>query len=387
MVKKKIIINILLAIFWTAMGTGTIVLLVAAIRIKDLKKCTGVEININAESNNFFVDKADILNIITSRSNGDLLDKAVSSFDLQAIELELEKNIWIKKVQLFFDNNEKLQINVLEREPLARVFSNLGTTFYVDKDLSMLPMSEKFSARLPIFTNFPSDKKVLLPSDSSLLRDIISVSLAIQKDSFYMAMIEQIDITAQQNFEMLPKFGNAVIVVGDAKNIEEKLTKLRLFYKEIVVKAGWNKYSEINIQYNNQVVAKRKGADDVKADSLRTLQLIQLIAENAQRLSEDSLQTIVQDNEKNSANSSIIQESMERSENNDIVDSIGVLSTSGTAVNQKPGGLIFPNGSGTKSAALVKSSLGIKSPNKGTNQKQDVSKKIKPVLPKEVPKK
>ena len=387
MVKKKIIINILLAIFWTAMGTGTIVLLVAAIRIKDSKKCTGVEINIKAASNNFFVDKADILSIISSRSNGDLLDKAVSSFDLKAIELELEKNIWVKKVQLFFDNNEKLQINVLEREPLARVFSNLGTTFYVDKDLSMLPMSEKFSARLPIFTNFPSDKKVLLPSDSSLLRDIISVSLAIQKDSFYMAMIEQIDITAQQNFEMLPKFGNAVIVVGDAKNIEEKLTKLRLFYKEIVVKAGWNKYSEINIQYNNQVVAKRKGADDVKADSLRTLQLIQLIAENAQRLSEDSLQTIVQDNEKNSANSSIIQESMERSENNDIVDSVEALSTSGAAVNNKSGLLIFPNGSGTKSGGLVKPSLGLKSPNKGANQKIDISKKVKPVLPKEVLKK
>ena len=41
MVKKKIIINILLAIFWTVLGTGTIVLLAAAIRIKDSKKCSG----------------------------------------------------------------------------------------------------------------------------------------------------------------------------------------------------------------------------------------------------------------------------------------------------------------------------------------------------------
>ena len=95
MVNKRIIINILLAIFWTAMGTGTIVLLAAAIRIKDSKKCTGVEINIKAVSSNFFVDKGDILNIITSRLNGNLLDKVVSSFDLQAMEWELEKNIWV----------------------------------------------------------------------------------------------------------------------------------------------------------------------------------------------------------------------------------------------------------------------------------------------------
>jgi cell division protein FtsQ len=382
MVNKKIIINILLAIFWTAMGTGTIVLLAAAIRIKDSKKCTGVEINIKAISSNFFVDKGDILNIITAGSNENLLDRVVSSFDLQAIELELQKNIWVKKAQLFFDNNEKLHVNVIEREPLARVFSNLGTTFYVDKDLSMLPLSEKFSARLPIFTNFPSDKKVLLPSDSSLLRDIISISLAIQKDSFHMAMIEQIDITAQQTFEMLPKFGNAVIVVGDAKNIENKLSKLRLFYKEIMVKAGWNMYSEINIQYNNQVVAKRKGADDVKADSLRTLQLIQLIAENAQRLSEDSLQTIIQDNEKNSANSSLIQQSMERNENIDIIDTIGALPEKGNDDNKKSGVLSLSNSSEKKAKASVKPSLVIKSTDKGAKQKLEITKKKKLLLPK-----
>jgi hypothetical protein len=65
------------------------------------------------------------------------------------------------------------------------------------------------------------------------------------------------------------------------------------------------------------VVAKRKGVEDVMADSLRTLQLIQLIADNAKRLSEDSLQTIVQDNEKNSPNSNMIQQSIERDENSD----------------------------------------------------------------------
>lgn len=335
MVKKKIIINVLLAIFWTALGTGTIVLLAAAIRIKDSKKCTGVEITIKAVSNNFFVDQSDILKIIASNTNGDLKDNKVSSFDLKGIELELEKNIWIKKAQLFFDNNEKLQVNVTEREPVARVFSSYGTTFYVDKEVSMLPMSDKFSARLPIFTNFPSDKKVLLPSDSSLLRDIISISQAIQKDSFYMAMIEQIDITPQNTFEMLPKLGNSIIVVGDAKNIDMKLAKLRLFYKEIIVKAGWNMYSEINIQYNNQVVAKRKGVEDIRADSLRTLQLIQLIAENAKKLSEDSLQTIVQDNEKNSPNTNMIQQSIERDENSDSSQVLEPVSSKGNIDSKK----------------------------------------------------
>ena len=78
MVKKKIIINILLAIFWTVLGTGTIVLLAAGIRIKDSKKCSGVEITIKAGTNNFFVDKDDIFKIITSKLNGEVNDNKVS---------------------------------------------------------------------------------------------------------------------------------------------------------------------------------------------------------------------------------------------------------------------------------------------------------------------
>jgi len=316
MVKKEIIKNILLFTLWTAIGAGTVLMLVAAIQKKDAKKCTGVDINIRGVSNNFFVDKNDILNTIISITEGKPVGKSVGSFSLGEIEAILQKNTWVKNAQLFFDNNERLQVNVLEREPVARVFTTSGATFYLDSSVAMLPLSDKFSARLPVFTNFPTDKKVLLKADSNLLRDILTISMAIQQDSFDMAMIDQVDITRQRTFEMIPKFGNTIIVFGDAKSTTEKLSKLRMFYKEVVVKAGWNKYSEINVQYKNQVVAKRKGAEEVKADSLRTLQLMQVIAENAERLASDTLQTFLPDNEHNTTNNNIIQQSIERDDNN-----------------------------------------------------------------------
>ncbi|MEO5892028.1 MAG: hypothetical protein ABIQ31_17405 [Ferruginibacter sp.] len=316
MAKRQLIKNILLATLWVTIGAGTIVLLVAAIQQKDAKTCTDVDISIKGVSNNFFVDKTDILNTIISISGGRPEGKPVGSFNLKEMEMALQKNVWVKTAQLFFDNNERLQVNVLEREPVARVFTSSGTTFYIDSSVAMLPLSEKFSARLPVFTNFPSDKKVLIKADSNLLRDILVVSTAIQQDSFYMAMIDQVDITTQRTFEMVPKFGNTIIIFGDAKNAADKMSRLRLFYQEIMVKAGWNKYSEINVQYNNQVVAKRKGAAEIKADSLRTLQLMKVIAETAEKLAGDSLQTIMQDNEHNTTNNSIIQQSMERDDDN-----------------------------------------------------------------------
>ena len=309
-------------------------LLVAAIQKKDARKCTGVEVNIKGVNNNFFVDKNDILETITAICDGRPVGKTVGSFNLGAIEKALQENIWVKGAQLFFDNNEKLQVNVLEREPVARVFTTNGATFYIDSSLAMLPLSEKFSARLPVFTNFPSDDRVLLNADSNLLKDILTVSMAIQQDTFNMAMIDQVDITPQRNFEMMPKFGNTIIAFGDGKNALEKFSKLRLFYKQVMAKAGWNKYSEINVQYSNQVVAKRKGVEEVKADSIRTLQLMKVIADNAERLSNDSLQTITTDNEHNTTNSSIIQQSVERDDNNPTANASEVTKPQG-AGNEK----------------------------------------------------
>lgn len=312
MVSKKTIINWMLTTLWIAIGAGVIALLVAAIKKKDAQHCSGINITIKGVDNNYFVDKKDILNAITFTIGGNPVGNIVSAFDLRKLETELQKDIWVKKAQLFFDNNNRLMVDVLEREPVARVFTTGGTTFYIDSSLAMLPLSDKFSARLPVFTSFPSDKIVLSPLDSLLLKGILIVSTAIEKDSFSMAIIDQVDITPQRNFEMIPKIGNNIIVFGDATDVEEKLNKLQLFYKKVMVKAGWNNYSVINVQYKGQVVAKRKGAEDKLADSLRTLQLMQAIVENAERQTNDSLHMIAGDNDNNSTNVDIVQHSIQR---------------------------------------------------------------------------
>ncbi len=320
----------MLATLWIALGGATIFLLASGIKSKGEHSCKGVEINIHGVSNNFFVDKKDILNSITASEAANPIGKATGSFNLKKLEAELQKNVWVKSAQLFFDNNEVLKVMVQEREPIARVFATSGTTFYIDNELTILPLSDKFSARLPVFTGFPSDKKVLSKGDSNLLGDVKTISLALQKDSFSMAMIEQVEITPQRMFEMIPKIGNQLIVFGDATDVKAKLEKLKLFYKEIMVKAGWNNYSVINVQYKNQVVAKRKGAEDFTADSLRTLQMMQLIAARTQQLANDSLQQIIQlDNNRNTVDSTMIQQSIQRDDNN---ESAGVAGTANAVI-------------------------------------------------------
>ncbi len=311
--KRYNIQNILLTSLWIAIGACSIVLLVAGVRKKDTKECKGIEINISGASNNFFIDKSDVQKIITMYAGTNAIGKPIEHFNLVAMETALKKDVWIKNAELFFDNNEILQVSAEEREPIARIFTPGGSTFYIDSSNMMLPLSEKFSARVPVFTGFPSEAKVLSKADSNLLNDIKNISIQIQQDSFLMAMIDQVDITAQRNFEMIPKLGNQVIVFGDATDAVNKFKKLQLFYKKVMMKMGWSRYSIINLQYKNQVVAKIKGKDDVSADSLRTKQMMEVIAANAARYAEDSIHTILQEEKKNN-DSSMIQQSMQRDE-------------------------------------------------------------------------
>ena len=311
--KRYNIKSILLTISWLGIGSVSLVLLVAAVHSRDKKLCKGLEVSIHGVSNNFFIDKDDVKNIISSYA-GDINAAEIETFNLVAMEAELKREVWIKNAELFFDNNLVLQALVEEREPVARIFTTGGNTFYIDNTNMMLPLSSKISARLPVFTNFPSDTRVLSKKDSSLLMDIKNLSVQIQQDSFLMAMIDQVDITPQRNFEMIPKIGDQVILFGDASDAAQKFKKLQLFYKKVMMKYGWSRYSIINLQYNGQVVAKLKGKDDVSADSLRTQEIMHAIAINTARAASDSVQTIIQDNERNTTDLSLIQQSLERDE-------------------------------------------------------------------------
>ena len=287
-VNKQHIVNVLIGSFWGALGAAVLVLLIAAMHKKNAAKCNGVDVEIRGVSTNFFIDEADIIGLIQREAGGKMEGRPVEKFNLKKLETGLENDVWIKHAELFFDNNGILKAIIDEREPVARIFSATGATFYVDSSNMILPLSEKFSARLPLFTNFPADTKVLKIADSLLLNNINNLAQIIIADSFLMGMIEQVDIAAGNSFEIIPKIGKQVIEFGDANNAGEKFNKLKLFYKNIMLKAGWNRYSNINLQYKDQVVAKLRNKEDVIADSLRTLQLLKLMADKAEAMASDS---------------------------------------------------------------------------------------------------
>jgi len=273
---------------WIILGSVTVLLLVAAIDRKNNDHIARVDIHISGVQNNYFIDKKDVLAIL-QKTNGQKLENTnADKLNLSQMENALSKQPWVKNAEMFFDNNNVLQVKITEREPIARIFTVSGASFYIDSSLARLPLSSKFSARLPVFTSFPTDVKVLTKSDSSLLSDVKMMSEFINAHPFWMAQIDQVDITSARTFELTPKLGNQLIRFGGAGNCEQKFNKLLAFYKEVQTKVGWNKYSVIDVQFMNQVIGVNRDKSEIKSDSLRSVQIMKGIIEEAKKNTNDS---------------------------------------------------------------------------------------------------
>jgi cell division protein FtsQ len=285
---KYTIKKILVAVIWLIIGSGTIVLLVAAIEKRNNERCARIDIRISGVQNNFFIDKKDVLSILEKTNAGKLEKMPLHSIDLSFMETELQKSQWIKNAELFFDNNNVLEVRITEREPIARIFTASGSSFYIDSSLTRLPLSDKFSPRLPVFTDFPTDVIVLSKQDSNLIKNIRTLSQFINANPFWMAQIDQVDISSNRGFDLIPKLGDHVIHFGDAENCGQKFNNLLCFYKQVLTKLGWTRYSAIDVQFKDQVVGVRKGANEIKMDSLRSVQIMKALIAEAQQHTNDS---------------------------------------------------------------------------------------------------
>jgi len=244
-------------------GAGVIVLLVAAANSRAHQKCKGYQIQINgSEDSKWFIDKKQVLEVITSKGSVSIKGKPVKSFDLSRMEGNLKKQVWVKDAEVYFDNNGVLKVNVTERIPVARIFNTAGNSFYIDSTGKKLPLSTRKSARLPVFTGYPFAGKKLQPGERKLLKNIKELSAYLMKDEFWMAQVTQIDITAAREFEIIPTIGNHVIEFGDTENIEDKFARLMVFYRQVLSKTGMEKYERIKVQYDKQIIGVKKSANN-----------------------------------------------------------------------------------------------------------------------------
>jgi cell division protein FtsQ len=83
------------------------------------------------------------------------------------------------------------------------------------------------------------------------------VANSIMQDKFWQNQIVQINVQPDLTMELVPRVGDHIIFIGAPLGIAKKLERMRKFYLYGLNKAGWNKYSYINVEFDNQIICKK----------------------------------------------------------------------------------------------------------------------------------
>ena len=87
---------------------------------------------------------------------------------------------------------------------------------------------------------------------------LLPLAQYLKDEELWNAQVEQIHVTARGEVELVPRVGGHVIVLGKPNHYARKFDKLRIFYEKGLSQVGWDKYSRITLEYDNQVVGTKK---------------------------------------------------------------------------------------------------------------------------------
>lgn len=231
--------------------------------------CNKIVINIDDSLGNSFVQQGDIEKLIRDKF-GKIEGNSLTSINISLLEKIIDGNPFVLKAQVFSTVDGNLIVEVKQRTPLVRVINTLNESFYIDDNGVFMPMSDKFSAHVPVANgnifNRETEQRIrkITEKDTrdttfspTLLEKIFMVCDYTHNHEFWNAQIEQVFINASGEIELIPRVGKQTILFGNEKDIEEKFSKLYTLYREGFSKTGWNQYKTINVTFKDQVVCSK----------------------------------------------------------------------------------------------------------------------------------
>jgi cell division protein FtsQ len=265
----KKFLKILRISFWILLVAGAGVVVGFAEVAQYSRPCKKVIVSIDYGAADVLITKKDIDSLIL-KTAGMVKGKPLGYINSASIEGAIRKQAYVARVRVYESNEGSLFIQVRQREPLLRIINRRYESFYLDESGAVIPVNPNFSARVLVANGVIDDSyrknpnyrvNILALSDSiyydSLMTNLYKLTMYITHDKFLKAQIDQIYVNEQGEFELIPRIGNHLVLLGSADDLDEKFRKLYAFYRLGLNKIGWNKYNIINIKYKNQVVCSK----------------------------------------------------------------------------------------------------------------------------------
>lgn len=207
------------------------------------------------EAGSSLITERDVRNTIRKGFSNKITGQLLKEVDVDKLENFVKTDPFVANADAYLDINNQLHVRIEQREPLLRVLDSQGGNYYLDKSGAKIPISNNYTARVIVATgNLPPYTADFMEKKQHGLRDLIHLHEAILKDDFLRDFVQQIHLSSTGDFIMIPLVGDQQIILGSAKNLDDKFDKLKIFYKDAMPYTGWRTYRKLDLRFKNQVV-------------------------------------------------------------------------------------------------------------------------------------
>lgn len=215
-----------------------------------------VRVEINTADTSFqFLTQQEISNFVEDKI-GNPIGKPASEVSLTELEIELNRIPYIHRAIVYVSFDGKLKVQITERQAIAQI-SGSDQTYFFDT-AGMIMKKNKIKGPNVIIMNgyipFKMTHGKKMGHKKAL--ELLELAKYIQTQPLWNMQFEQCYVDKLERFLLFPRVGSHSIVLNNVVNLDKKFENLRLFYVKGLPLVGWNKYSEIEISYENQIVGR-----------------------------------------------------------------------------------------------------------------------------------
>lgn len=225
--------------------------------------CKDINVIILDSLENSFISGNDIVDVFTSKTEN-LIGQPLDFIDSKRIENKLLSHQSVISSEVYKSIDGTINIIIDQKNPILRIFTNNGKSFYIDETGKLMPLSKKYASHILVASGHingdinSKNTKDIFSLNHPVLLDLYHIAEFIRNDRFWNSQIEQIYVKKDGDFELIPRVGAHIILLGTIENIDLKLRNLKAVYQQGFGNEKWTKYRNINLKYNNQVICTKR---------------------------------------------------------------------------------------------------------------------------------
>lgn len=218
-------------------------------KVSQNEACTSFEVMVKDSGETQFIHSDEVEAFIKAKGL-DPVGKPLQEVNTLAIRDAILSNRLVKSAEVYLTSQGAVVANIQQRKPVLRVIPDVGGSYYIDNNRERMPVSPNYAVYVPLVTG--------AVREDFAKNELYDFAQFLNDNPGWDAWVEQIVVRKNSDVEFVPRAGDFRVVLGKLDHYPAKLAKFTLFIEKGLNVVGWNRYSEVNLKYENQVVCTKK---------------------------------------------------------------------------------------------------------------------------------